>query len=237
MAEVRNSFLGLAWRFGEPIIMAVIFVAIKGSGVLEFENGEISYATYVFVGLICFQSFSRAMISPLSLLEENKQLIKQVKIEPESLILSCFYRLLFDALFGALCLLVLIAYQGAFSLANFVMFLPVYYFCTLFGFCIGLFCSPFNVIYKDVGELISLISRPLMFVSPTFMLVTDPTLLALNKLNPLAEIMGNCRSLLMGAGFSNGGALFFWCCFYGSSMLLSVVVFRVSIPLISDKLK
>ncbi len=124
-ADYSKSKFGVLWDFLEPIVLALIFILLRRGNVINAGEISIPYAVFVVYGLLLWQSFSDSITAPLQIMSRQKTLIKQIKVPPEALLLSVFFKMLFNSIFRILALLILSILMNSFSFIGFIKFLEV----------------------------------------------------------------------------------------------------------------
>ncbi|MGF1485096.1 MAG: ABC transporter permease [Opitutales bacterium] len=236
-AEFADSLLGYTWNFANPLILAAIFILMQKDGILRTDTIAMPYPVYVVCGMLLFQTFIQSINLPLSLLVRSGNLINNVRVPAESLVGSVLLRLGFDALFYipiilATCWLFdVLTWQGALWLG------VLYPSMILLGSAFGLFLAPLNVIYSDCSKLVQNLTRPLMFICPTFYRPSDgmPWLEAILTYNPIGVVMDNIRLLTVQGEWMNLPA---FVCVLGAAALLFLtgwLLLHVSVTLLAQK--
>jgi len=236
-ADYSKSKFGVLWDFLEPMVLAAIFILLQRGNVINAGDIHMPYSVFVIYGLLLWQTFSEALTLPLQIMQQSKSLLDQVKIPPESLLLSVFFKVLFNSFFRIVALLALSYFMNAFCWVGFVKFLLLYPTIILLGMAIGVSLAPFNVIYNDVGTVAKIVLRPWMYASPVLYAIPPmKILLYFNAFNPVGIILSNLRSLATLNLFQNMQP------FITVSTLLLIIffigwfIFHLSIPILSDKI-
>jgi len=236
-ADYSKSKFGVLWDFLEPMVLAAIFILLQRGNVINAGDINMPYSVFVIYGLLLWQTFSEALTLPLQIMQQSKSLLDQVKIPPESLLLSVFFKVLFNSFFRIVALLALSYFMNAFCWVGFVKFLLLYPTIILLGMAIGVSLAPFNVIYNDVGTVAKIVLRPWMYASPVLYAIPPmKILLYFNAFNPVGIILSNLRSLATLNLFQNMQP------FITVSTLLLIIffigwfIFHLSIPILSDKI-
>jgi len=236
-ADYSQSKFGALWDFLEPIVLAFIFIMLRRGNVISSGDILIPYSVFIIYGLLSWQTFAESVKLPLSVLQSSKTLLNQVKIPPESLLVSVFLKVAFNAAFRIVVMLVLSFFMNALSWLGFALFLLLFPAIILVGMAAGLLLSPFNVIYNDVGKLVNVTLRPLMYASPVLWAVSPISILGVfNAYNPIGIVISNLRSLATQGIFvdlapfviTTGVSLLVFC--------FSWFIFHLSIPILSHKI-
>jgi lipopolysaccharide transport system permease protein len=239
--EVRAGYLqarlGVLWDFLEPLVVAVVFVALRNGDIINVGDLVIPYPVYVVFGTLLWQTFSDALTAPLGVIQRSKALITEVKVPPESLLLSILYRVLFDSLFRIAILFLVALALGSISWIGFLKFLLLFPSIILLGMPLGVLLAPFNVLYRDVEKFIRLALRPLMYASPVvFVPPATGVLTFFNRFNPPGIILNNLRSLATQNIFITGQAFVVVFVLFSLIAFAGWFIFHISVPILSDKI-
>lgn len=236
-ADYSQSVYGVLWDFLEPMVLAAIFILLRRGNVINAGEIHVPYSVFVVYGLLLWQTFSEAITLPLQIMQRSKTLLTQVKIPPESLLLSVFFKVLFNSFFRIVVLLALSFFMNALSWVGFAKFLMLYPSIILVGMAFGVLLAPFNVIYSDVGRVVNIVLRPLLYASPVLYAIPPVKFLVyFNAFNPVGIVLSNLRSLATQNLFQNIQPFMITCTILFILFLLGWFIFHLSIPILSDKL-
>ena len=101
-ADYSQSGLGIVWDFLEPIALAAIFILLKRGNVINSGDIPIPYHVFVIYGILLWQTFLESLTLPLSVMQRSKTLLNSVKVPPEVLLLSLFFKVSFNSCFRIL---------------------------------------------------------------------------------------------------------------------------------------
>ena len=215
LGRYRGSVMGFMWSFINPIVMlliytfvfSVVFKARWGSG--GESNAE--FAMLLFAGLMVFNIFGECINRAPLLIVSNVNYVKKVLFPLEILPVV--------ALISAVC----------HGLISFFVWLVAYFF--LFGFpyltifylplillplvllIVGFswFFASLGVYFKDVNQLISILTTIVMFLCPIFypMTAVPEQYRAILYCNPLTFVVEQIRNVLYFGLHPNFAALMF----------------------------
>jgi len=227
-----KSVFGLLWDLADPLVFGAIFYFLMIAGIIKPGNLDIPYPLFVTYGMLLYLTFTEAWIASLRLFQTSRSLLAQVKIPPEVLILSVFFRVAFNSVFRILVLVVFSLAMGAFSPVGFLKFLGCYPMLILGGMALGLFLAPFNAIYNDVDRVVRLVILPLRFASPVFFVIGSASLIAIN---PVAVLIMNLRDVATSGHFYDLFALGAWSAGLGVLFLFGWFIFHLSVPVLAER--
>ena len=203
LGRYRGSMMGMAWSFFNPLIMLTVYtfvfsVVFKARWSVAGED-RINFAIVLFVGLIAYGLFAECINRAPSLILSNSNYVKKVVFPLEILPSVALGSALFHA---SVSLIVLLTAQLLVNqrLPWTVIFFPIVLLPLLFtamGFAWIL--SALGVYVRDMGQITTILTTILMFMSPLFY-----PLSALPKqyqlwlqLNPLTLIIEQSRGVLI----------------------------------------
>ena len=200
----KNSRFGLLWEFLDPLLLALIFVTLhKYRGITAEPNG-MSYPIFVVTGLLLWQTFIDGLFSGTKAITSQKHLLKAVHIKPELIVLSTLYTVMFSSVFR----LIIAVSAGLIlldaSMPNVIGFCLGFVYIALLGLGVGMIISPFATVNGDIRYLVSIIARPMMFVSAVIFPFPDGDIFnILRAMNPIAVSIENTRQFLVSGTFSD----------------------------------
>jgi len=203
-SRYRGSLMGLAWSFVTPMILlavytfvfSVVFKARWGEGV-GATNAD--FAIILFAGMIIFGLFSEMFNRAPSLIISNINYVKKVVFPLEILPWVTMGSALF---YSVTSLIVLLAVQLLVkgSIPWTVIYFPLVLLPLIFA-SIGVawFLASLGVYIRDIGQMTSVLTTILMFVSAVFYPISSlPTEYQYwLRLNPLAMIITEGRKVLV----------------------------------------
>jgi lipopolysaccharide transport system permease protein len=200
----RGSLIGLAWSFLTPLLMllvytfvfSVVFEARWGVGRAE---SKADFAIILFTGMIVFGIFSESINRAPGLIITNVNYVKKVVFPLEILSWVSMGGVLFHSLVSLTVLLFAQLIINRF-LSWTIVFFPLVVLPLVFASVgAGWFLASLGVYVRDIGQITSVVTTVLMFLSAVFYPVS-----ALPKdyqtwlqLNPLVLIITESRKVLI----------------------------------------
>lgn len=227
-----KSVFGLLWDLADPLMFGAIFYFLMLAGVISPGKLSVPYPLYVTYGMLLYLTITESWLASLRLFQNSRALMAQVKIPPEALILSVFFRAAFNSSFRILVLAVFSITMGAFSPLGFAKFLACYPLLILAGMALGLFLAPFNAVYNDVERVVRLIILPLRFASPVFFAFGSKKLILIN---PVAVLLTNLRDVATANTFYDFPALCAWSAALAMLFLFGWFIFHLSVPVLAER--
>jgi lipopolysaccharide transport system permease protein len=203
-ARYRGSIIGLAWSFINPLLMlavytfvfSVVFKARWGTG--ENES-QAEFAIILFVGLIVFSLFAETVNRAPRQIISNANYVKKVVFPLEILSLVSLGAVLFHSMISLLVLLIaqLIINQSIpWTAVLFPLVLLPLIFTSLGA---AWFLAALGVYVRDIGQITTVFTTVLMFLSAIFYPVSalPERYQVWLRLNPLVLIISESRKVLI----------------------------------------
>ncbi len=243
----RQTALGIFWAFLPPLANTAIWVLLRN--VVNMGEGlDVAYSAYVLAGMVIWQSFIEALNAPLKIVRANKQMLSRLRFPRESILLVGIYETIFNLCIRLVVLIPILliflslpsineTWQGIFwSWQTPVAILSVL-LLMLLGFGIGLILMPFGMLYHDVGKFLTVATAPWMIL--TQIIYAPPENWAwspFNWLNPASPLLLASRDLLTLGQTEHWIAAGVYGLIAIPILLLGVVVYRVSIPILVERI-
>lgn len=207
-ATYRQSFLGILWAFIIPLANALVWILLRGTGIVSVRETDIPYPAFVFSGAMLWAIFTESLMLPLQKTLLAKSLITKINFQREALILSGIFQAGFNAGIKAMLILLGAVALGAFSLEWTTLLFPLgIVSLVLTGTSIGLLLTPIGVLYTDIGRGLSIAMQFAMYVAPVvFPIPKEGWISVAISYNPLTPLIMTTRDWLTGnpADFVNG---------------------------------
>ena len=200
-ARFTGSAGGWLWAVAAPLFAIAVYTfafttKLQMTFVGEQGQAPITYALFIFAGLIVFNFFSEMAYRSPMLLHEYAHFIKQTIFPSDMLAVISTLRAAAYTGIGAIVMLICIAAVKG-GLPWTVIFVPLI-FIPLAAFLMGLswFLSAIGAFTRDAGYLMINIVPLFMFLTPVFFTHTSrpppwDTLFYLNALTAYVEVMRN----------------------------------------------
>jgi lipopolysaccharide transport system permease protein len=203
-ARYRGSVMGLAWSLINPIIMLIVytfvFSVIFNARWQTGENeSQADFAIILFAGLIVFGLFAEMVNRAPGQIVSNVNFVKKVVFPLEILSLVTLGSVLFHSLISLAVLLIaqLIINQSLpWTAALFPLVLLPLIFASL---GVAWFLAALGVYIRDIGQITTVFTTILMFLSAIFYPVSalPEKYQSWLRLNPLVLIIAESRKVLI----------------------------------------
>jgi ABC-type polysaccharide/polyol phosphate export permease len=187
-SKYKHSVLGWAWSLVNPaatlLIYTIVFSHIFRGVTPPSGHGLHNFTVYLFAALVAWNFFNNVVNGGMAALIGAGPLLKKIYFPPYAPVLGNAISALTQTMIELGVLIVLLAILGNVSW-TFIL-VPVV-LALLLGFATGaaLLLSLFNVHYRDVSYLVSVLLQMLFYASP---IIWAPTLLAGKTFGGIAEL-------------------------------------------------
>ena len=206
-ARYKNSVLGIAWSFLQPLGMMLVisfaFGVINGS-----NNGIQHYPVFVLSGLLAWNFFSAAVTGGTGSVVANAALVKKVYfpriVLPIAVVISGLINYLF-----ALPIFILVSLVAGHPLTTTLFLVPVVILIqVIFSIGVSFLLSTVNVFYRDTQFILELAMLALFFLTPIWYDVSTAKDIEpvngvvislsvwLRRLNPMASLVNLYQELM-----------------------------------------
>lgn len=195
----KQTVLGVGWAILQPLMMMLIFTVIFGN-FAKIPSDGLPYPIFAYAALLPWNYFSQAISRSGASLVSSAALISKVYFPRLIIPLASVVTPVMDFFLAFLILLGLMVW---FSIAPTwgLLALPLLMLIAFMtALAVGLWLSPLNVKYRDVGHTIPFLVQFWMFASP----VAYPVSLVPEKwqllysLNPMVGVIEGFRWALLG---------------------------------------
>ena len=197
----KQTVIGAGWAIFQPVMTMAIFTVVFGSFV-KIPSDGLPYAVFAYTALVPWAYFSQALSRSGTSLVGNANLITKVYFPRLLIPLTSVMAPAVDFLFAFLVLLGLIVWFGIVPTWG-LLALPLFFLLAMItALAIGLWLSPLNARYRDVGHGIPFLIQLWMFASPVVYPVSlvPESWRLLYSLNPMAGVIEGFRWALLGKG-------------------------------------
>lgn len=236
-SQYRQSYLGILWLFLTPVASAMVWIFLNSSGTINIPDTGMPYPVYVFSGTLIWSILIDAINSPTQSTNASRSILTKINFPKEALVLSGVYKLLFNSSVKVVLLVAFVFIFGVGFHWSLLLF-PLALVCTvLVGTAIGLLLTPTGLLYNDISRLVSMGLSLVMYLTPVVYGIPKTGIMKIiMTYNPFTPLVTTTRDLAVGQSpeFLNY--------FYGLSiagillLLLSLLIYRVSIPVIVERL-
>ncbi|MBN1953477.1 MAG: ABC transporter permease [Anaerolineae bacterium] len=209
-ARYKNSFLGVAWSWLNPLMMMIVYTLFF---TVFLRNDSIEhYPVFLLCGLLPWNFFHDSIMQATGSIVGNGHLIKKVYFPREALPIAVVLSNLVNFLLALPVFFVLAVVLGR-PPNGWALLLPVIIFLqVIFSTGVAFFLATLNVFYRDTQIILGVVTLAWFFLTPVFYPIeTVPqeahilgvaldARLWLRRLNPMASLIASYRDLLYRGG-------------------------------------
>lgn len=197
-SEVADSYLNWLWWIIEPLCFMLIYTFVFG---VVFKNNEPYFASFVFVGLTCWEFFNRMINGSVKLIINNRDLVTKVYIPKYILLLSKSFTYLFKLGISLLIVFGLMLFQHVPFTWHIIFFIPIFIVLYIISFGIGLLLMHYGVTFNDLANLTNIGLRMVFYLSGVFYNISTRLKGMLSSFlllgNPIAFCMNELRKVMI----------------------------------------
>lgn len=218
-AEVAGSFLSWLWWILDPLLYMLVYSFIA---LLVFKSGEPHFSVFVFIGLNIWQFFSKSVKTAVRLVTSNKNIVTKVYIPKHMFILEKMGVFGFKMMVSFALTAVFLLFDGLFfepvNIGLYILWIvPLFALLFVITFAVSIIIMHFGVFIEDLLNIITVVLQLGFYVSGIFYSIESRlgakyALLSdiLVNVNPIALIITDMRSVIIGDGSLHFVALAIW---------------------------
>jgi ABC-2 type transport system permease protein len=161
--KYRGSILGFFWSLLNPILIMLVYSFVFS---IVLRQGIEEFAIFLLCGLLPFNFFANSANYGVGTIISNANLVKKIYFPKEIIPLSTVFANLINFLLELVILFIVLSIFK-YSFYIYLYYLPVIIIFQIF-FVVGftLLVSSLNVLYRDLGHLVSIIMTVWFFATP-----------------------------------------------------------------------
>lgn len=225
-SEVIGSYLGWLWLVLEPLCFMLIYTFLAG----VIFNAKVEYfPVFVFIGLTMWNFFNKMLTISVKLVQTNKETVTKVYLPKFVLLIEKMGVNGFKMLVSFVLVAIFMAIYKVPLTWNVLWVFPIIIALAVFTFGVCTFAMHIGVFVEDLTNITTIVLRMLFYFTGVFYDISTRVHNELYKnilldLNPLANIIHNTRSVLIGSGDPIVMWTLFW---FLVGLLLSVLGVKV----------
>ena len=203
VGRYRGSVLGILWSFINPLFLLIIYTIVFAI-ILKVKFGNSSspslYGLYLFCGLIPWTAFSETIGKSTTVIRGNVNLVKKTVFPLEILPVVVTLSGIIHSLFGMIIIIAGIVIIKDQPLYPTLFILPLVMIPQLLiTIGLGWFLSSLSVFIRDTVEVVQIIIRGWMFLTPIMYPaeILQGKLKYLIYMNPMTYIIEGYRDVLL----------------------------------------
>lgn len=237
-AQYRQSVLGFFWAFAPIVINSVVWIFLNSSGTVNVNtDSSIPYILFVTIGTTLWSIFTETLLIPLTSVNNSKNILSKINFPKEALLLSGIYKMIFNLCLKLVFIAVILSIYGIKPGIGIAYFPFALLAIIVFSITLGLIFTPIGLIYTDITKIITTATSFIMYITPVVYAVPKQGLFKkLFEMNPLTFLFNDARSTLTGLHPENISFAIILVAISFIIMLLGLVIFRKSMPIIIEKI-
>ncbi len=230
-AKYRQSVLGYLWAFLPALFTSLTFTLANNSKTITFEETDIPYPAFVIFSMVIWQTFVEAINGPVQTIADSKVILAKINFKKEALFIAKFLEVWFSFSIKIVLLIAVFVYFKI-PLHWTVIFAPFALSVLIFfGILVGLFLSPFSLLYKDISYGLAIFTNFLLFITPViFPRPTEGTFATLVNFNPITHLIEAIRELTLGPGGFDFTSFYITSGITMCSVFIAWLTFRLAMP-------
>lgn len=235
-AQYRQSFLGIAWAFLPPIILAVGFTLASQANVINVGVTDLPYPAYIVFSTALWQTFVEALNGPVQAVAAAKPMLARVNFPLEAIILAKLGEVFFNFAIKLILIVALFLWFQV-SVSWTVILAPVALtHLIMLGTFIGILLAPLAALYQDVSKGLTMITGFWLFLTPVvYPVPSQGSFGFLVRLNPVTPILVTTRELATTGIVSDPVRFWVVSVINIIGLLLAWVIFRLAMPFVIER--
>lgn len=236
-AQYRQSFLGVFWAIFPTLINSLVWIFLQSSGTITVTTTNVPYPVFVLIGTTLWGIVGECINLTTSSVNANRSIISKINFDKEALITLGLIKFFFNFLIKIGFIILFLVFFKILPSIEILYFLPLLFISIVFFVAIGTLLMPISLLYTDISRLIPIGLQFLMYATPVvYAMPADGLMRKIMLLNPLTYIISDLRNVLTGHGLENP---VFWIFSIVITVVLSIialVVYRVSMPILTERM-
>jgi lipopolysaccharide transport system permease protein len=235
-AQYRQSFLGIAWAFLPPIIMASGFTLAHDAKVINIQATDLPYPAYVMFSTALWQTFVEALNGPIQAVMGAKPMLARVNFPREALILAKLGEVFFNFAIKVILIIALFLWFQI-PVSWTVILAPIALIHLVFlGTFLGILLAPLGILYQDITRGLTLITGFWLFLTPVVYPVPKQGIFGfLVQLNPVTPLLVTTRELATTGVISDPVRFWVVSAITLLGLIITWVTFRLAMPFVVER--
>ena len=235
-SSYEKSILGYVWIILPPFVTAGIWILLNQQQIIKVTNTPMIYTAYCVCGTTLWSLFVEAVNKPLARYRGAIGMMVKLNFPRESLLVASFYDLMFSILIKISILIPLLWYLGYPPGLHTIPGILAMVVLVFIGVSIGIFLTPFGLMYNDVSKIMSIGLPFFMYITPVVYPLTKGNIfLKLQIFNPISAWLEYSRSLFGNYEVNLFDFLFFWVFISFILIIFGLIILRITLPIIVER--
>lgn len=202
LSKYSNSVLGIIWSAVSPLAMITIYTLIFSQVMksrIDTIDSAYGYSIYVCSGIIFWTFFSDSMLKLLNVFIDNANLLKKINFPRVTLPIIAVLGAVLNLVIILTIFGVFLLFSGNFPGVYGLAIVPVLIVEILFVIGLGLNLAIFNVFFRDVGQLFSIVLQLWFWLTPiVYPISIVPSVFQnLFELNPMYHLIDSYHDIFV----------------------------------------
>ncbi len=235
-AQYRQSFLGFAWAFLPPVLMAAGFTLASDANVINVGTTDLPYPAYVMFSTALWQTFVEALNGPVQAVSVAKPMLARVNFPREAIILAKLGEVFFNFAIKLILIVALFLWFRVTVSWTVILATVALIHLVMLGTFLGLLLAPLGVLYQDVSKGLTMVTGFWLFLTPVvYPVPSEGTFGFLVKLNPVTPLLVTTRELATTGVVSDPYRFWVVSVITLVGLLLTWVAFRLAMPFVIER--
>jgi lipopolysaccharide transport system permease protein len=229
-----GSVFGVGWRILIPLAQLGLLVLVFGSVVpLDIQD----YPAFIYSALLPWLWFNNSLSSSAHLFLGNRDLLRRPNFSPVVLVIANMFSTLITFVLSFPLLLFLLSWYGR-PITGTVLWFPLIVLVQgLLIFGLSLIIATYNVFYRDIAHVVSIVLPMLFFITPVFYRpVAEVEYSTWFQLNPMTALVRAYRAIFFHGTMPEWGTVMLVAILSLALLWLSYTAYRNRLPDIIDVL-
>lgn len=194
--KYKNSFLGVAWSFLNPLLQIAVYAFVFGN---ILNVNEENYAVFICCGLIPWTFFSSAINRCAFTMIENGNILKKVYFPREILPISVVTAEAINFVISSIIILAFVLFTGLGVSWTWVFYPLILFVLYVFLVAVSFFVSSVTVYFRDLQHFISVFLQLLFYATPiAYSVARVPEQFSwVVRYNPVAYVIEGFRDIFI----------------------------------------
>ncbi|MBW4647116.1 MAG: ABC transporter permease [Kastovskya adunca ATA6-11-RM4] len=235
-AQYRQSFLGIAWAFIPPIVLAAGFTLASNANIINVGATDIPYPAYVVFSTALWQTFVEALNGPVQAVTAAKSMLARINFPREALILAKLGEVAFNFAIKLILIIGLFIWFQV-PVTWTVILAPVALIhLVLLGTLFGILLAPLGVLYQDVSKGLTMVTGFWLFLTPVvYPVPTGGAFKFLVQHNPVTPLLVTTRELATTGVLTEAPGFWVVSALTFVGLLLTWIAFRLAMPFVIER--
>ncbi len=209
IVRYKQTVLGAAWAIINPVVNMIVLEVVFGKFAGMETEGGLPGPIFRYAAVLPWVLFSKALGSAGRSMLTNRSMITKVYFPRLIIPLSSVLGGVLDFLISFTVLIGMMFYWGITPTIHILTLLPIILLALVTALGVGLWLSALNVLYRDVGYILPVLTQLLLFISPVGYSSSSVSQQwqVIYAMNPMVGVIESFRWAVLGTVPSEGLSL------------------------------